>query len=130
MREAKHIAIPGAGGCDVLHGARDLPHGSDRKISLHVGLLSGEIAVAANTGPRPQVCPAVEAELCQHIGHVKLHGVGADAQAFGDVAIGEAVAHELHHAPFGEGEDIVIRWAAPCHGPCHSLTAREFPYPL
>ena len=91
----------------------------------HVHLISPTMSK-----PPAENGPALEAELCQHVGHVKLHGVGADAQALGDVAIGEAVAHELHHAPLGGGEDIVMRWPAPFHGPSLSLRETEFPYPL
>src|SRR5205085_10018138 len=84
--------------------------------------------------PLPQAQAVRQAELLQHIGDMEFDGVQADTSPGGDLAVGHAMTHGLHHPPFGGSQKIVIRWPAALSGICHPWNAsspkEELPSPL
>ena len=56
-----------------------------------------------------QACARLDAQLGLDVFDVILHGVQTDAEAHGNLAVVEAVPHEVHDTPLRSREHVWVR---------------------
>src|SRR5439155_11756351 len=77
--------------------------------------------------PNRRFLPACYAELREDLGDVVLDGVTADAKAFGDLGVREAVAEEAQDFPLTRCEDVRVRRpTSSLHGSNLTVAARNY----
>src|SRR5439155_15675277 len=81
----------------------------------------------------PESCflTARNSELRKYLGDVVFHGVPSDAEALGDVRVGEPVAQQRENLPLARGEDVRVSRATTSFHLGSNLAAipRDLHYP-